>query len=63
MTRPAHNQYSLTGQVAQWADLAQGLRHNHSGRRRAVRMLLGLAAVAVVLLGLVCLLAATGVLA
>jgi len=40
---------SPAGQVDAWGDLADGLRHNRTGRRRALRMLIGLAAVLVVL--------------
>lgn len=44
---------SPAGQVAQWGDFASGLRHNRSGRRRALRMLVGLAVVLAVGTGLV----------
>jgi hypothetical protein len=57
MERYEHNQYSPAGQIDQWGDLAEGLRRNRSGRRRAWRMLLWLAVVLVVVLGLVYLLA------
>lgn len=62
MERYEHDQYSPAGQIDQWGDLAQGLRHNRSGRRRAVRMLVALAAVLIVGLGLVHLLALSGLL-
>jgi hypothetical protein len=57
MERYEHNQYSPAGQVDQWGDLAQGLKRNRSGRRRALRMLGWLAVVLAVVLGLVYLLA------
>jgi hypothetical protein len=57
-----HNQYSPAGQIDQWGDLAQGLRHNRSGRRRAARMLIGLAAVFVVALVLIYVLVTSGLL-
>lgn len=60
MERHEHNQYSPAGQIDQWGDLAQGLRRNRPGRRRAGRMLIGLAVVVLVGIGLVCLLALTG---
>ena len=63
MERYEHNQYSPAGQIDQWGDLAQGLKQNRSGRRRAVRMLTGLAVVLSVGLGLVYLLALSGLLA
>ena len=62
MERHEHNQYSPAGEVDRWGDLAQGLKHNRSGRRRAVRMLVGLAAVVIVGLVLVSVLAVTGAL-
>jgi hypothetical protein len=63
MERGEHDQYSPAGEVDRWGDLAEGLKHNRSGRRRAVRMLVGLAVVVLVATGLVYLLAATGLLA
>lgn len=42
------NPLSPAGQVDQWGDLAWGLKHNRSGRRRAVRMLAVLVAVIIV---------------
>jgi hypothetical protein len=63
MERHEHNQYSPAGEVDRWGDLAQGLKNNRSGRRRAVRMLLGLAVVVIVVLGLLYVLAVTGLLA
>ena len=63
MERYEHNQYSPAGQIDQWGDLALGLKQNRSGRRRAVRMLTGLAVVLSVGLGLVYLLALSGLLA
>ena len=62
MERYEHNQYSPAGEVDRWADLAQGLRENRSGRRRAARMLLGLLACIVAGLVLVYLLALSGLL-
>ncbi|HEV7210506.1 MAG TPA: hypothetical protein VGN47_02200 [Blastococcus sp.] len=62
MERDEHNQYSPAGEVDRWGDLAQGLTHNRAGRRRAVRMLVGLAVVVVVALGLVYLLSVSGLL-
>jgi hypothetical protein len=63
MERYEHNQYSPAGEVDRWGDLAQGLKNNRSGRRRAVRMLLGLVVAVIVVLGLVYLLAMSGLLA
>lgn len=63
MERYEHDQYSPAGQIDQWGDLAQGLKQNRSGRRRAVRMLVALATVLIVGLGLVHLLALAGLLA
>jgi hypothetical protein len=63
MERHEHNQYSPAGEVDRWGDLAEGLKYNRSGRRRAVRMLVGLAVVLTVALALVYLLALSGVLA
>ena len=60
MERYEHNQYSPAGQIDQWGDLAEGLKNNRSGRRRALRMLGWLAAV--LALGLVFLLALGGLL-
>lgn len=62
MERYEHNQYSPAGQIDQWGDLAQGLRQNRSGRRRALRMLVWLAVVLVFGLGLVWLLGLGGLL-
>jgi len=42
MERHEHNQYSPAGQIDRVGDLANGLKYNRSGRRRAVRMLIGL---------------------
>ena len=63
MERYEHNHYSPAGQIDQWGDLAQGLKQNRSGRRRAVRMLVALAVVLILGLGLVYLLALGGLLA
>jgi hypothetical protein len=57
MERYEHHPLSPAGEVDQWGDLAAGLRHNRAGRRRALRMLLALAVVALVATGLVALLA------
>jgi hypothetical protein len=57
MERWEHNSLSPAGQVDQWGELASGLRYNRPGRRRALRMLLALAAVVVIVTGLVLLLA------
>jgi hypothetical protein len=62
MERYEHNQYSPAGQIDQWGDLAQGLKHNRLGRRRAVRMLVGLAVAVTVVLALVYLLVLSGLL-
>lgn len=62
MERYEHNQYSPAGQIDQWGDLTLGLKQNRPGRRRAVRMLVWLAASLVVGLGLVYLLALGGLL-
>jgi hypothetical protein len=56
-----HSACSPAGQVDRWGDLAPGLRSNRAGRRRAARMLAGLAVV-VLLAVLVALLAAGGAL-
>ncbi|WNV77379.1 hypothetical protein [Geodermatophilus sp. DSM 44513] len=40
--RYEHHPLSPAGEVDRWGDLAAGLRHNRSGRRRALRMLLAL---------------------
>jgi hypothetical protein len=56
------NQYSPAGEVDRWGDLAQGVKHNRQGRRRAVRMLAGLAVVVLTGVGLVYLLAVSGLL-
>jgi hypothetical protein len=63
MERYEHNQYSPAGQIDQWGDLAQGLKQNRAGRRRAMRMLVWLAVVLIVGFGLVYLLALSGMLA
>ena len=57
MERHEHHPLSPAGEVDQWGDLAAGLRYNRAGRRRALRMLLALAVVALVATGLVALLA------
>jgi hypothetical protein len=57
MERYEHHPLSPAGEVDQWDDLAAELRHNRVGRRRALRMLLALAVVALVATGLVALLA------
>ena len=57
MERYEHHPLSPAGEVDQWGDLAAGLRHSRAGRRRALRMLLALAVVALVATGLVALLA------
>ncbi|MGY1823251.1 hypothetical protein [Geodermatophilus sp. SYSU D00079] len=62
MERYEHDQYSPAGEVDRWGDLARGLRHNRQGRRRALRMLVGLAAVVVAALVLVFVLAVSGLL-
>jgi hypothetical protein len=51
MERSEHHSLSPAGQVDQWGDLAAGLKHNGTGRRRAGHMLLALAGA--VLLGTV----------
>jgi hypothetical protein len=56
MERYELNPMSPAGQVEQWGDLASGLRHNPSGRRRAVRMLVVLVAVLILATELVLLL-------
>jgi hypothetical protein len=43
-------------EVDQWGDLGAGLRYNRAGRRRALLMLLALAALTLVATGLVVLL-------
>ena len=43
---------SPAGGVDLWGDLAAGLKYNRSGRHRALRMLLGLAIVALLATGL-----------
>jgi hypothetical protein len=63
MERYEHDQYSPAGEVDRWGDLAQGLKHNRSGRRRAARMLIGLVVLILVGLGLVYLSALSGLLA
>lgn len=60
MERDEHDQYSPAGQVDRWGEPAQGLRHNRAGRRRAARMVLGLAVAVVAGLGLVYLLVLSG---
>lgn len=62
MERYEHDQYSPAGEVDRWGELAEGLKHNRSGRRRAARMLIGLAVVLAAALGLVHLLALSGLL-
>lgn len=56
------NQYSPAGEIDQWGQLAQGLRHNRSGRRRAARMLVGLAATVLVAVVLIYALVMSGLL-
>lgn len=63
MERREHNQYSPAGEIDRWGDLAHGLRHNRPGRRRAGRMLVGLALVVLVATGLVYLLVVSGLIA
>jgi hypothetical protein len=60
MERYERSQYSPAGEADLWGDLARGLKYNRSGRRRAERMLLGLAVVSIAGLSLVYLLALTG---
>jgi hypothetical protein len=56
--RHEHHPLSPAGEEEdQWGGLAAGLRYNRAGRRRALRMLLALAVVALVAIGLVALLA------
>lgn len=55
MERYERNPLSPAGQLDSWGDLASGWRSNPRGRRRALRMLLWLAVIAV-LAGLVLLL-------
>jgi len=62
MERHEHNQYSPAGEIDRWGDLAEGLKSNRSGRRRAGRMLIGLLMCILLVLGLVFLLAAVGLL-
>ena len=62
MERHEHDQYSPAGEIDRWGDLAVGLKSNRSGRRRAVRMLIGLLMCIVLALGLVLLLAMAGLL-
>ena len=38
-----HNPYLVEGEIEQWGKLAAGLRHNRTGRRRALRLFLWLA--------------------
>ncbi|SDN76288.1 hypothetical protein [Geodermatophilus sp. DSM 45219] len=57
MERYEHHPLSPAGEVDQWGDLAAGLRCNRSGRRRAVRMLIGLAVVVAIGTGLAVLVA------
>ena len=44
-----HDPLTQEGQIEQWGLIADGLKHNHAGRRRAARMLGGL--VALIVLG------------
>jgi hypothetical protein len=53
--RHEHQQLSPAGQLDQLGALAAGLKYNRTGRRRALRMLAGLAAVLVVLVGVLAL--------
>jgi len=62
MERHEHNQYSPAGEIDRWGDLAEGLKRNRAGRRRAGRMLIGLLVCVVLALVLVLLLASAGVL-
>lgn len=62
MERYEHNQYSPAGEVDRWGDLADGLKRNRSGRRRAGRMLIGLVTAVIAILVLVCVLAVIGLL-
>ena len=57
MERYEREPLSPAGEVDLWGDLAAGLKYNRSGRRRALRMLLALAIVALVATGLVAVLA------
>ena len=57
MERHEHYPLSPVGEVDRWGDLAAGLRYDRAGRRRALRMLLPLAVVALLATGLVVLLA------
>ena len=45
-----HNPYLVEGEIEQWGKLARGLRHNRTGRRRALRLLLWLAVALAVLI-------------
>jgi hypothetical protein len=56
MERHEHHPLSRAGEVDQWGDLGAGLRYNRAGRRRALLMLLALAALTLVATGLVVLL-------
>lgn len=58
MERREHHPLSPAGEVDQWGDLAASLRYNRSGRRRAVRMLIGLAVVVALRTGLLVLVGA-----
>jgi len=62
MERHEHNQYSPAGEIDRWGDLAEGLKRNRSGRRRAGRMLIGLLMCIILVLGLILLLASAGLL-
>jgi hypothetical protein len=56
MERHERHPLSPAGEVDQWGDLGVVLRYNRAGRRRALLMLLALAAVTLVATGLVVLL-------
>jgi hypothetical protein len=56
MERHERHPLSPAGEVDQWGDLGAGLRYNRAGRRRALLVLLALAALTLVATGLVVLL-------
>ena len=49
LSQGAHDPLTPEGQIEQWGLIADGLKYNHAGRRRAARMLGGL--VALIVLG------------
>jgi hypothetical protein len=62
MERSEYDSMTPAGQAQLWGDLAHGLKTNRSGRRRAFRMLVGLAVVLIIGTALVFLLARSGLL-